>query len=53
MKQCIWNGKEMVHIWVYAGDPNYFPYEGMPCDCGEVKYHKEEIKNEKERQIDS
>ena len=46
MKQCIWNGKEMVHIWVYAGDPNYIPYEGMPCDCGEVKYHKEEIKNE-------
>jgi hypothetical protein len=33
------------HIWTYAGDPNYFPYEGMNCDCGLVKYHK--LKEEK------
>ena len=32
------------HCWTYAGDPQYFPYEGMPCDCGLVRYHTEKRK---------
>ena len=39
---CIFDGEKMIHIWTFAGDPNYFPYEGMPCDCGELKYHQPE-----------
>ena len=27
------------HIWTWAGDHNYFPYEGMSCDCGLSRYH--------------
>ena len=26
------------HVWTYAGDPYYFPYEGMDCDCGMIQY---------------
>ena len=29
------------HMWVYAGDPKYFPYEGMPCACGMMQWHTE------------
>jgi hypothetical protein len=39
-RYCFFNGNKMVHIWTYSGDPNYFPYEGMLCDCGEVRWHK-------------
>ena len=44
--KCRWDGEKMIHIWIYSGDSNYFPYEGMPCDCGETKYHLERIKKE-------
>ena len=23
-----------IHIWCFAGNPDYFPFEGMLCDCG-------------------
>lgn len=46
MNNCIWDGEKMCHIWIYAGNPDYFPYEGMKCDCGEIKWHNNE-KNEK------
>lgn len=29
------------HTWTYAGDPKYFPYENMICDCGLTKYNKD------------
>ena len=41
---CFYNEAEnqMSHTWTYAGDPNYFPYEDMLCDCGQEKWHKKE-----------
>ncbi len=38
MENCIFDGKKMIHIWTYAGNSNYFPYEGMPCNCGKTKH---------------
>ena len=29
---------QVYHTWTFAGDPNYFPYKGQPCDCGLVRY---------------
>lgn len=37
--------KNGYHCFVWAGDENYFPYEGMPCDCGLITYHKQELEN--------
>lgn len=37
---CFVNEEKMNHIWTFAGDPNYFPYEGMKCDCGYREYHR-------------
>ena len=39
---CFYNNEEqkIYHTWTYAGDPDYFPYEGMKCDCGQEEYHK-------------
>lgn len=28
------------HVWVWAGDLPDWPYDGMPCSCGAVKYDK-------------
>ena len=37
---CVGNSCVGGHIWTYAGDPDYFPYEGMPCDCGATKWEE-------------
>ena len=29
------------HTWIWAGDPNTFPTEGMLCACGMMEWHKE------------
>ena len=31
------------HMWVWSGDPDYFPYEGMPCGCGMKKYNRKKV----------
>jgi len=33
---CVGNG----HVWVWGGDFPDWPYDGMPCSCGAVKYDK-------------
>ena len=47
---CFYNEAEqkMSHTWTYSGDQEYFPYEGMECDCGLEKWHKEKSKVDKE-----
>ena len=43
MGNCIFSEGRMIHVWTYAGNPDYFPYEGMKCDCGETEWHKEKF----------
>lgn len=45
---CFFDGEKMCHTWTYAGDPNYFPCEGMKCDCGEASWHKSILVQETE-----
>lgn len=28
------------HVWTWAGEIPDWPYDGMPCSCGAVKYDK-------------
>lgn len=28
------------HTWTWSGDLPDWPYDGMPCDCGETRYDK-------------
>lgn len=28
------------HVWMWGGDIPDWPYDGMPCSCGAVKYDK-------------
>jgi len=28
------------HVWMWGGDLPDWPYDGMPCSCGAVKYDK-------------
>jgi hypothetical protein len=30
------------HFWVWSGNVPGWPYDGMPCSCGAVKYDKVE-----------
>ena len=32
-----------VHVWQYAGSPQYFPYDGMPCSCEMMKWNGEQF----------
>ena len=39
---CVYDheGKKMIHIWTYSGDPDCLLREGTRCDCGEVEWHE-------------
>lgn len=43
------------HVWMWGGDVPGWPYDGMPCSCGAVKYDKRQALKEEiaelERQL--
>lgn len=44
------------HVWTWAGDLPDWPYDGMPCSCGAVKYDKRQALRDQiaelQRQLD-
>lgn len=41
------------HMWVWSGDCPGWPYDGMLCSCGQIRYDKREALREQIKSLES